>query len=90
MQSEENFGPQFRQIDEIFVIKHRIAIVYKILQTLHYVDYLNAYRIAESRNQVQQVITLDDLIFPHSLPVFIVNRYKYVLLLNHEHTEFYG
>lgn len=85
----EDVLPSFAAIDEIFVIKTEIVIVYRKLQTLFYSETLNAYRIIPTSYE-QQTVTLGNLIFPHPLPVLSCDEDKYVILLNYDHTEFMG
>lgn len=82
--------PQFGIICEIFVINEQILIVYNDLLSTHYSQLFNAYRVEVIQDNAQHAILIDNLIFPHPLPVFIFRNNKYVLLLNNERTEFFG
>lgn len=86
---EDDSLPLFGAIEEIFVIYDRVVIIYKKLQTLYYSETLNAYRILQTSYE-QETITLDDLKFPHPLPMLSCRGDRHVILLNYDRTEFYG
>lgn len=87
---DEDARPVFARINEIFIINEQIVIVYKLLFVEHYCKPLNAYSIKEDPTQTQETIMIDNLVFPHAIPKLTSNGSKYVLLLNHEFTEFIG
>ena len=82
--------PVFGIIDEILVFDETILFSYTVVETNLFDENLNAYKIVKHDNAIQGVISFEDLIFPHKIPVFMRNNSTYVLLLNHEFTEFYG
>lgn len=80
--------PTFAKIKDIYVIKEKTMFLFAVLETLEYNQILNAYCVAVSENTNENVILLQDLIFPHSIPTFSYDNKMYVSLLFHERTEF--
>lgn len=87
---EEETLPTFAQIKEIYVIKEKIMFLFKVLVTEEYDRIFNAYCVTVSKNTNENIILLQDLIFPHSIPTFSHDDKTYVTLLFHERTEFTG
>lgn len=61
-----------------------------MLKTEYYEKMLNAYHITELLSAEENVIMIDELIFPHPIPCFQYKYLKYVILLNHERVEYFG
>lgn len=90
LECDENSLPIFGVIKEIFVVGDIILFCYLKLDTIHYKETLNSYKINQPCIVSQNVIRLKDLLFPHPIPQFEFDNSKYVILLDHERTEFYG
>ncbi|XP_043474416.1 uncharacterized protein LOC122506359 [Leptopilina heterotoma] len=87
---EDETLPTFAKIKDIYIIKEKIMFLFKVLETVEYDRILNAYCVAEPINTNEDVILLENLIFPHSIPTFSHDDKTYVTLLFHERTEFIG
>lgn len=81
--------PLFGEINSIFILNATIFFMYSVLHTLSFNDKLNAYRVQRDVNNLQDIISIENLIFPHPLISVTVMDCQYVGLLNHERNEFF-
>lgn len=63
--------------------------LYTVVETLNYDQILNANCVATSEKNNENLILLQDSIFPHSIPTFLHANETYFSLLFHERTEFF-
>lgn len=81
--------PLFGQIEEIFVLRERIFFIFSLLMTLYFNNKLNAYSVTEEYNN-QEIICVENLIFPHPVFRFTLKDTTYVSLISHDRNEFFG
>lgn len=82
--------PLFGEINDIYILDDKKLLVVSLLETQNYEETLNAYYVKNSLNLQKSVINTKNLIFPHPLSSFNLMGKKYVPLINHQRTEFYG
>lgn len=82
--------PVFGKIKELFQVHQEIVLTYTILNVQYYCKELNAYCVKDDPGFIENAIMLKDLEFPHPIPKLTSSSSLFVLLLNHEFTEFYG
>ena len=82
--------PLFGEIQEVYVLGQTCLLAFTDLQTIHYNNKLNAYRVEKAVPAVQKLLKLNELIFPHSLLYWSFMRSKFVVLLYNCRTEFFG
>lgn len=90
LECKEDSFPQFGVITEMFVIDDLVLFIYIKLETHDYMETLIAYQVLKSLQIAHHVTLMKDIIFPYSIPQFEYLNNKFVLLLDHERTEFYG
>lgn len=90
MECNDDSLPLFSEIKEIFVLGNRIFFLVTFLLTQYYNEKLNAYCIEKENNIFQELVPVQNLIFPHPLLHFKLMNATYVSLFNHERNEFIG
>lgn len=87
--NDENL-PQFSEIKEIFVHGNSKLLLFSVFRTDAYDYSLNAYHVVNHVPSLYNVLEINEMIFPHPLLSFSIMNKKYIVLLNHSRTEFYG
>lgn len=86
---EDDSLPVFGEINEIFVINEKNFLVFLKLVTLFFHNKLNAYAVQKTSFN-DEILMIDDLIFPHPLISVKMFKLHFVSLLNHERNEWYA
>ena len=81
--------PSFGLVRGIYVYREKKLICFNPVKTVCFDEYLNSYRIESSFSEADFVL-LQDIVFPHRLPVYVFEKCRYVVLLFHWRSEFYG